>query len=96
MKNSITNIFENDIKLHHSVTLLQNNILRTGYDPEWSLFENTFGWFQLKKEMTNDQQEKFKEAWDHNYQSIEDQKNKDPEKFKTMLILQLQKAMLRN
>jgi hypothetical protein len=38
-------------------------IKRTGFDPTWELFSASFGWFQIQKEMSKENQEKYKKMW---------------------------------
>jgi len=45
----------------------QNMILGAHYDPTWELFEGTFGWFQMQKQMSPELQDFYKEIWNKVY-----------------------------
>jgi len=41
-----------------------NMISNAGSDPEWSLFEKTFGWFQMKQNMSEADQTLYQTLWE--------------------------------
>ena len=70
MKSKPTEGVETMVALGKFVIIIkkqQKMIKRAGFDPEWELFENTFGWFQMKEKMTQELQELYKEIWDKIY-----------------------------
>lgn len=52
------------VKTLRAVRKTKNAIRATGFEPTWELFEKTFGWYQIKKNLSEEQQENFKRVWE--------------------------------
>lgn len=46
-----------------AIRLQKNLIQKNNFEPTWELFSNTFGWFQMKKEMSVENQELYEKLW---------------------------------
>lgn len=67
MKKELTKEEKFILALVKGIKEQQRQIRKCNYDPEWSLFENTFGWFQIKKKLSPDLQEIYREVWEKVY-----------------------------
>jgi len=53
-----------DAQLRKVIRAQKRMIRKAGFDADWELFERSFGWFKISKEMSPAMQERYKAIWE--------------------------------
>lgn len=79
--------------LEAQITHMQMKALNVGYDLDWNLYEKTFGWYSVKKDLTEQERTQVESLWNSVYrktiQPLRDEMGE--EKFQAQLNINLMK-----
>ena len=54
---------EPQTNFYQAIREQQTALAAIGCDPTWALFENTFGWFQIRKRLSPKEHDRYHETW---------------------------------